>query len=94
MGFLSHQRTHMHAQSLSRVDSATPWTVAARLLCPQDSPGENTAVGCHFLQGDLPDPEIESVSPASAGEYFTTESVGKPREPMGDGQILGRKEPK
>jgi len=20
-----------------------------RLLCPQDSPGENTGVGCHFL---------------------------------------------
>ena len=26
---------------------ATPWAIAARLLCPQDSPGKNTRVGCH-----------------------------------------------
>ena len=28
---------------------ATPWTVAARLLCSWDFPGKNTGVGCHFL---------------------------------------------
>ena len=34
--------------SLSRVWlSLTPWP--ARLLCPWDSPGKNTGVGCHFL---------------------------------------------
>ena len=34
---------------------ATPWTVATRLLCPWDSPGKNTRVGCHaFLQGIFP----------------------------------------
>ena len=27
----------------------TPWTAAYRLLCPWDSPGKNTGVGCHFL---------------------------------------------
>ena len=26
----------------------------ARLLCPWDSPGKNTGVGCHSLQGNLP----------------------------------------
>ena len=26
-----------------------PWTVPARLLCPWDSPGKNTGVGCCFL---------------------------------------------
>ena len=26
-----------------------PWTVAHQLLCPWDSPGKNTGVGCHFL---------------------------------------------
>ena len=32
-----------------------PWTVAARLLCPWDSPGKNTGVGCHsLLQGIFP----------------------------------------
>ena len=29
--------------------SATPWTVAHQLLCPWDSPGKNTGVGCHAL---------------------------------------------
>ena len=28
---------------------ATLWTVARRLLCPWDSPGKNTRVGCHAL---------------------------------------------
>jgi hypothetical protein len=28
---------------------ATLWTVAPRLLCPWDSPGKNTGVGCHAL---------------------------------------------
>ena len=27
----------------------TPWTRAPRLLCPWDSPGKSTGVGCHFL---------------------------------------------
>ena len=27
----------------------TLWTVAARLLCPWDSPGKNTGVSCHAL---------------------------------------------
>ena len=42
--------------SLSGVQlSATPWTVAHWLLCPWDSPGKNTGVGCHsLLQGILP----------------------------------------
>ena len=29
--------------------SATPRTAAPRRLCPWDSPGKNTGVGCHFL---------------------------------------------
>ena len=32
-------------------DSATPWTTPTRCLCPWDSPGKSTGVGCHsFLQ--------------------------------------------
>ena len=27
----------------------TLWTVACHNLCPWDSPGQNTGVGCHFL---------------------------------------------
>ena len=33
----------------------TLWTVPTRLLCPWDSPGKNTGVGCHaLLQGIFP----------------------------------------
>ena len=33
----------------------TPWTIAYRLLCPWDSAGKNTGVGCHaLLQGIFP----------------------------------------
>ena len=33
----------------------------ARLLCPWDSPGKNTGVGCHaFLQGSLPTQGLNS----------------------------------
>ena len=33
----------------------SPWTATPRLLCPWDSPGRNTGVGCHFLlQGFFP----------------------------------------
>ena len=42
----------MHAHSYSVAQpclSATPWTVTHRLLCPLDSLGKNTRVGCHFL---------------------------------------------
>ena len=39
-----------HVQSF-----ATLWTIACRLLCPWDSPGKNTGVGCHaLLQGIFP----------------------------------------
>ena len=27
----------------------TPWTVVHQALCPWDSPGKNTGVGCHTL---------------------------------------------
>ena len=44
----------------------TPWPVTCRLLCPWDSPGKNTGVGCHsLLQGYVPHPGIKPGSPAS-----------------------------
>ena len=37
---------------------ATLWVYPARLLCPWDSPGKNTGVGCHaFLQEIFPTQE-------------------------------------
>ena len=36
----------------------------AKLLCPWDSPGKNTGVGCHFiLLRNLPDPGMVPKSP-------------------------------
>ena len=49
-----------------------------RLLCPWDSPGKNTGVGCHFLlQGDLPNPGIEPGSPALQADSLPTEVHGR-----------------
>ena len=54
----------------------TLWTVACKLLCPWDSSGSNTGMGCHaLLQGHLPNPRIELVSPTSAAGFFTTSTI-------------------
>ena len=52
-------------QLLSRVQLfVTLWTVAHQALCPRDSSGKNTGVGCHsLLQGIFPTPGIEPGSP-------------------------------
>ena len=55
------------------------WASEQRLLCAWDSPGKNTGVGLPFPPpGDLPDPGIESESPALASGFFTAEPPGKP----------------
>ena len=64
----------MHTRMLCRfycvVVFSTVWTVAARLLCPRDSPGKNTGVGCQaLLQG----------SSCIAGGFLIAEPPGKPR---------------
>ena len=49
-----------------------------RLLCPWNSPGKNTGVRCHsLLQEDLPNPRIESRSPALQADSLPTEPLGK-----------------
>ena len=53
---------------------ANLWTVAHWLLCPWDSPGKNTGVGCHALfQGIFLNQE--TLSPALAGRFFTTSAT-------------------
>ena len=42
---------------------ATPWTVAARRLCPWDIPGKILERVAIPLPGDLPDPGLEPASP-------------------------------
>ena len=53
--------------------------VPARLLCPWDSPGKNTGVGCHaFLQGIflIQGSETWSGSPALQADSLPFESLG------------------
>ena len=53
----------------------------AKILCPWQSRGKNTGVGCHvLLQGSLPNPGIELASLKSlalAGGFFTTGATWK-----------------
>ena len=60
-------------------DSMTLWTIATRLLCPWDSPGENPAVGCHvLLQQIFPTQELNLHllwSLALAAMFFTTNAT-------------------
>ena len=50
------------------------YPMPTRFLCPWDSPGKNTGVGCHtLLQGNLHNPGIKPTtvrSPALAGRFF------------------------
>ena len=56
----THTDTHTKHASCPQLLSCvqlfvTPWTVPTRVLCPWDSPGKNTGVGCHaLLQGIFP----------------------------------------
>ena len=52
----------------------TPGTVLQQALLFMGFPRKNTGVDCHFLiQGNLPNPGIESASLALAGGFFTIE---------------------
>ena len=49
-----------------------------RLLCPWESPGKTTGVGCHARFLGLPDPRIKPeslMSPALASGFFTTSTT-------------------
>ena len=54
--YLSFNSTACKVSNFSHVQLfVTPWTVVARLLCPWDSLGKNTGVGCQgLLQGIFP----------------------------------------
>ena len=60
-------------------DSLRPHGLSpTRLLCPWDSPGKNTGVGCHFLlQGIFLTPGIECISPALQADSSPSEPPGK-----------------
>ena len=51
-----------------------PMDLAPRLLCPGDSPGKNTGVGC---LAHLADPMMERGSPALQADSSRSEPPGK-----------------
>ena len=61
---------------LYQLHLGSPNIVIACTLCPWDSPGKNTRVGCHFLlQGSSwPRDRMSCFSPALADGIFTTSS--------------------
>ena len=57
----------------SDTTEVTLWTVATRLLCPWDSPGKKTRVGCHcLLQGIF---LTQGSNPSLFGEFFNTRAI-------------------
>ena len=61
-------------------DSAIPWTIACQAPLPLGFPRQEYWTGLPFPSpGDLPDPGIESMSPALTGRFFTAEPPGKSR---------------
>ena len=68
----------MCVSSLSRVRlSVTPWTVALQAPLSVGFSRQEYWSGLPFpLAGDLPDPGIESASPALAGGFLTTAPLG------------------
>ena len=60
---------------------ATSWTVAHQAPLSMRFSRQEYWSGLPFpSSGDLPDPEIEPMSPALAGGFFTTVPPGKPSE--------------
>ena len=47
------------------------------LLCPWNSPGKNTGVGCHSLPEDLSDPGIKPRSPVLQADSLPSEPIGR-----------------
>ena len=57
----------------------TPWTVAHQAPLSMGFPRQEYWSGLSFSSpGDLPDPGIETVSPALASRFFIAEPSGKP----------------
>jgi len=61
---------------------ATPWTIACQVLCPCDSPGKNTGVGCRFLRSHEMRSPCTSVksSPCSPNQRQPTHSYEDPAQ--------------
>ena len=62
-----------------RLTPVTPWIAVYQAPLSMGFPGQEYCSELPFPSpGDLPDSGIKLVSPALAGEFFTTEPPGKP----------------
>ena len=67
------------SHSVASHSFSTPWTVARQAPLSLGFPRQEYWSGLPFPPpGDLPDPGIEPMPPALAGEFFTTQPPGKP----------------
>ena len=58
----------------------TPWTIPYQAPLSLRFPRQESWSGLPFASsGNIPDPGIKPASPELAGEFFTTESHGKPK---------------
>ena len=66
--------TQLHLTLCDHMDCSSPGSSVNG-----DSPGKNTGVGLrHTLPGDLPNPEIEPMSPVLQADSLPAEPQGKP----------------
>ena len=77
LAFMCRACVHANVVSFGS-DSLRPCGLQpARLLCPWDSPGQNTGVACHALLQGIFLTQGTFIS-CTAGRFFTTEPPGKP----------------
>ena len=57
------------------------------MVCPWNSLGKNTGVGCHSLLQDLPDTGIKPWSPALQADFLSFVLLGKPPMDMSLSQL-------
>ena len=71
-------------------DSARPHELQpARLLCPWDSPGESTGVGCHVLLWGIPPTQDRSCVSCVGRQILPAAPPGKPCESNGKYVLTG-----
>ena len=76
---ISFSNASMHAKSLQSCPTVQPYgQQPTRLLCPQDSLGKNTGVGCHFLICDQPRQHIKKLRHYFADKGPSNQSYGFP----------------
>ena len=75
-----HHKSETEIHSVLHNSLRPPGLYRAGLLCPWNSPGQNTGVGSlSLLQGNLPNLWIESRSPALQADSLAAEPQGKPK---------------